>query len=79
MPLVMAKLSAKFFEMLPNPLLTTDQLKLLRYDNIKSNKYKTNSEIGIPSVRLFDEEVKKYCYMWRRGGQFSTSKYKSKK
>ena len=79
MPLVMAKLSAKFFEMLPNPLLTTDQLKLLRYDNIKSNKYKTNSEIGVPSVKLFDEEVKKYCYMWRKGGQFSTDKYNTEK
>ena len=34
--------------------------------------------IGIPSLRRFDEEVKKYCYMWREGGQFSTEKYKSK-
>jgi NADH dehydrogenase len=37
---------------------------------------KSNSDIGIPSIRLFDEEVKKYCYMWREGGQFSTEKYK---
>ena len=41
-------------------------------------KYKTNSDIGIPGVRYFDEEVKKYCYMWKDGGQFSTPKYKSK-
>ena len=39
---------------------------------------KTNSDIGIPSVRYFDEEVKKYCYMWKDGGQFSTEKYKDK-
>ena len=76
-PLPLAEFSASFFELLPNPLLTRDQLKLLKYDNIPSGKYKTNSEIGIPSVRYFDQEVKKYCYMWRDGGQFSTEKYTS--
>ena len=74
-PLPLAKFSARFFELLPNPLLTSDQLRLLKYDNISSGKYKTNSEIGVPSVRYFNDEVKKYCYMWREGGQFSTEKY----
>ena len=74
-PLTFAKLSASFFELLPNPLLTRDQLRLLKYDNIASGKYKTNSDIGIPSKRYFNNEVKKYCYMWREGGQFSTEKY----
>ena len=69
-------MSARIFEIMPNPLLTQDQLKLLKYDNIESGKYKTNSDIGLPSVRYFDQEVKKYCYMWRAGGQFSTEKYK---
>ena len=78
-PLPLAKLSARFFELLPNPLLTSDQLRLLKYDNISSGKYKTISEIGIPSVRYFEEEVKKYCYMWREGGQFSTDKYNKEK
>ena len=64
---------------MPKPLLTEDQLKLLKYDNVISGKYKTNSDIGIPSVRLFDQEVKKYSYMWREGGQFSTEKYLQKK
>ena len=76
-PLLLAKFSARFFELFPNPLLTSDQLRLLKYDNISSGKYKTNSEIGIPSIRYFEEEVKKYCYMWREGGQFSTEKYNS--
>ena len=78
LPLSIAKISAKMFEIMPKPLLTQDQLKLLKYDNITSGKYKTNSDIGVPSVRYFDEEVKKYCYMWRDGGQFSTEKYNSK-
>ena len=78
-PFVLANFSAKFFELLPNPLLTTDQLRLLKYDNIKSGKYKTNNEIGVPSIKFFDKEVNKYCYMWRDGGQFSTEKYKIEK
>ena len=79
LPLSLAKLSAKFFELLPKPLLTQDQLRLLKYDNILSGKYKSNKEIGIPSIRFFDQEVKKYCYMWKEGGEFSNEKYKLKK
>ena len=77
MPLTVAEISARFFEIMPKPILTRDQLKLLKYDNVVSGKYKTNSDIGIPSVKYFDQEVKKYCYMWRDGGQFSTEKYAS--
>ena len=76
-PLKLAELSASFFEILPKPLLTRDQLRLLKYDNVTSGKYKTNSDIGMPSKRYFNDEVKKYCYMWREGGQFSTEKYTS--
>ena len=74
-PLFIANLSAKLFELLPKPLLTQDQLRLLKYDNILSGKYKSNFQLGIPSKRFFDEEVKKYCHMWKEGGQFSTDKY----
>ena len=76
--LFLANLSAKFFQLLPKPLLTEDQLRLLKYDNILSRKYKSNSEIGIPSIKYFDNEVKKYCLMWKEGGQFSSEKYNSK-
>ena len=79
MPLAIAKLSAKFFQLLPKPLLTEDQLRLLKYDNINSGKYKTNSEIGVPSKLFFKEEVKKYSFMWKEGGQFSTDKYNFRK
>ena len=74
-PLPIASISAKIFQLFPNPLLTEDQLRLLKYDNILSKKYKNNFDIGVPSKRYFDEEVKKYSYMWREGGQFSTEKY----
>ena len=77
-PLKLAEISASFFEIMPNPLLTRDQLRLLKYDNIASGKYKNNFDIGTPSLKYFDEEIKKYSYMWRDGGQFSTEKYTSK-
>ena len=79
MPLVVAKISAKILQLFPQPLLTEDQLKLLKYDNILSGKYKSNFDIGVPSKRYFNEEVKKYCYMWKDGGEFSTDKYKFEK
>ena len=77
LPLFVAKISAYLFQLFPQPLLTVDQLKLLKYDNVTSTKYQTNFDIGVPSIRLFDQEVEKYCYMWREGGQFSTKKYNS--
>ena len=75
LPFFAANISAKLFQLFPKPLLTVDQLILLKYDNIPSNKYQTNFDIGVPSKRMFDQEVEKYCYMWREGGQFSTNKY----
>jgi len=77
MPFFAANLSAKIFQLFPKPLLTVDQLILLKYDNVPSSKYQTNFEIGVPSTRMFNQEVEKYCYMWREGGQFSTKKYNS--
>ncbi len=77
LPLSLGFFQARIFELMPKPLITRDQLRLLKYDNVSSGKYKTNSDIGSPSKKFFDQEVKKYCYMWREGGQFSTEKYKS--
>ena len=78
-PLPLAKISAKFFQLFPNPLLTEDQLALLKYDNIKSGNYKTNFDIGCPAKCFFEKEVEKYCYMWREGGQFSINKSEKRK
>ena len=71
MPLIFGRLTAKFFQLLPKPLLTEDQLRLLKYDNISSGKYKTNIDIGLPAKYLFEKEVEKYCYMWKQGGEYS--------
>ena len=78
LPFFIANLSAKFFQIFPKPLITQDQLRLLKYDNLPSGKYKTNFQINVPSTRYFLKEVEKYCYMWREGGQFSVKNYKTK-
>ena len=75
MPLIFGKLTAKFFQLFPKPLLTEDQLRLLKYDNISSGKYKTNTDIGLPAKYLFEKEVEKYCYMWKQGGEYSKKNF----
>ena len=62
-PTPIAKLSAKFLQLMPKPLLTEDQLRLLKYDNVSSGKYRTNFEIGVPSRLFFKDEVEKYSFM----------------
>ncbi len=71
LPLPLAKISAKILQNLPKPLITEDQLRLLKYDNIKSNNYKTNEDLGLPAKKIFEEEIDKYSYNWRIGGQYS--------
>ena len=39
-----------------------------------SGVYKTNSDIGFPAKKFFSEEVNKYCFMWKDGGQYSKMK-----
>ena len=73
-PLIMAQLSAIFFQLFPKPLITLDQIKLLKYPNIPSGDCKTNFDLNIPSYANFENEVKKYSYMWREGGQFAKLK-----
>ena len=71
MPLQIAKLSAKIFQLLPNPILTEDQLTLLKYDNCKSEIFKNNFDFGYIAKKKFETEINKYSYNWRTGGQFA--------
>ncbi len=71
LPLQVAKFSAKILQLFPNPLLTEDQLILLKYDNIKTGLHKTNFDINIKSNKFFKFEIDKYSYNWKTGGQFN--------
>ncbi len=75
LPLTIAKIMAKFFEIMPNPLVTVDQINLLKHDNIPSQKYKTNFDLGYKANKIFDQEIIKYSYNWRAGGQYSKNNF----
>jgi len=70
-PLTVAKIIAFLFERFPKPLITQDQLRLLKYDNILSEKNKSNIDIGFEAKLKFDQEIRKYSYMWKKGGEYS--------
>ena len=76
LPLPLARLMCFFTEFLPKPLITKDQLRLLRYSNVPSKKYKTNFDLNFPTYANFDLEIEKYCHMWKEAGQFSQIKHK---
>ena len=71
LPLPLAKINARILQLMPNPLLTTDQLTLLKYDNVVSKKYKTNFDFKIEAKKKFEEEINRYSFNWTTGGQFS--------
>ena len=73
-PIFAANILATFFEILPRPLITKDQIKLLFYDNIPSGKYKTNFDINKNFNLKFENEVEKYCYMWKETGEYAKKK-----
>ena len=74
LPLPLAKINAKLFEFMPKPLITLDQLKLLKYDNVVSKKYKTNFDLEMKANKKFEEEISRYSFNWTSGGQFSKKK-----
>ncbi len=71
LPLSLAKVNARLFQLLPKPLLTMDQLKLLKYDNVISKKYKTNFDLKMEANKKFYQEINLYSFNWTSGGQFS--------
>ena len=56
--------------MLPNPLLTPDQVEILKYNNIVSGDYSTLKDLGITGTPI-QSVLPKYIYRFRSGGQFS--------
>ena len=74
LPIQIASISAKILQLFPNPLLTEDQLRLLKYDNILSGVHKSNFEMGFAANKLFKEEIEKYSYNWKTGGQFANNR-----
>ena len=68
-PFVVAKFQAYFLQMMPNPLLTVDQVKSLQYNNIVSGDYPVLKDLGITGTSI-QSILPKYIYRFRTGGQF---------
>ena len=68
-PWGLAKLQSFFLNMLPNPLLTPDQVELLRYPNIVSGDYPGLNELGISGTKL-QTILPKNLQRFRTYGQF---------
>ncbi len=70
-PMGLAKLKAAFLQILPNPPLTLDQLKLLQSDNIVANGALTFADMGL-RPKPVEAVAPSYLRRFRPKGQFST-------
>ena len=68
-PFSVAKFQSYFLQMMPAPLLTPDQVEMLKYDNVVSGEYKTLKSLKIQSTTI-QSILPKYIYRFRTGGQF---------
>jgi len=68
-PFGFAKFQSYFLQMLPNPLLTPDQVELLKHHNIVSGEHPTLEDLGITGTPI-QSILSKYIYRFREGGQF---------
>ena len=69
-PFSFAKFQAKILQLLPKPLLTVDQVEMLKYDNIVTNKYPTLKDLKV-SPKTIESILPKYIWRFRKGGQFA--------
>jgi NADH dehydrogenase len=76
MPWALAKFQASFLQFMPKPLLTPDQVELLRNDIVVSEEAKregrTFAALGIDPVAMA-AIVPSYLWRFRRTGQFAAS------
>ena len=68
-PFNIAKFQSYFLQMLPNPILTMDQVELLKYDNIISGKHPTLKDLDIQG-KTIHSILPEYIYRFRTYGQF---------
>ena len=68
-PFNIAKFQSYFLQMLPRPILTMDQVEILKYDNIVSGNYPTLKDFGIQG-KTIQSILPEYIYRFRTYGQF---------
>ena len=70
LPFLAARIQAWFLQMLPNPLLTVDQVKLLARDNVVSEGARTLADLGIDPAAA-EGVIEGYLYAYRPQGQYT--------
>lgn len=74
LPFPVAKLQASLLELLPKPLLTVDQVKLLKNDNVVSEaavtEGRTLDHFGVRPTAM-EAVVPSYLYRFRKAGEFT--------
>ena len=68
-PWGIARFQSYFLQMLPNPLLTPDQVELLKHSNVVTGNHPTLKDLGITGTEI-QNILPKYIYRFRSGGQF---------
>jgi NADH dehydrogenase len=70
LPFALASLKAMFLQMAPNPILTPDQVKLLKHDNVCSATALGLADLGITPTTV-EAEVPAYLWRFRAKGQYA--------
>jgi NADH dehydrogenase len=70
LPFWLASLKAFFLQLAPTPLLTLDQVKLLRHDNVVSPTALTLTDLGITPTTV-EAEVPAYLWRFRAKGEYA--------
>ena len=58
-PFAMAKFQSYFLQLMPNPLLTSDQVDILKHDNVITGEFPTLKDLGI-SGKTVESILPKY-------------------
>lgn len=69
-PYMIGTLQAGLLQLLPKPLLTTDQVELLKHDNVVSGKLPTLADLGIEPTGA-EGIIPTYLDRYRPGGRFT--------
>ncbi len=79
LPFALAKLQATFLQFLPKPLLTPDQVELLKTDNVVSRRGRDAKAARLQALGIaptaMEVIVPSYLWRFRKTGQFKTGRF----
>ena len=70
LPFALASLQAAFLQLLPNPILTMDQVKLLKKDNVVAPTATGLADLGITPTSV-EAVIPSYLWRFRAKGEYA--------